>query len=325
MIRKLASISRYIGNTPCVKLDSDNAHIHLFAKLEFHNLMGNVKMRPAYYILQEAIRRGDVNEDTTIVESSSGNFGVSLAALCKWLSIKFIPVIDPNISATYERLLRTFAYDVIKVTERDETGGYLLTRIKQIRDLQEQNDNVFWTNQYGNPDSFRAHYYGLGTEISKYFEELDYAFIGVSSGGTISGVSRRLKEKFPAIKIIAIDTEGSVIFGQTPKKRYIPGIGSSMVPDILSEAVIDKVIHVPEVHAVEGCYELFEKHAIFAGGSSGASYYAIREYFKYKEFEKTPNVVFLCPDGGTPYIDTVYNKEWATWLQQINTEPVSVT
>ncbi|RAP26375.1 Cysteine synthase [Brevibacillus laterosporus] len=321
MINRLLSISHLVGNTPLVTLDHEA--INLFAKLEYNNLMGSVKMRAAYYILKQAIERGDITENTTVIESTSGNFGVALATLCKRLGITFIPVVDPNISPIYENLLHAFSYQVVKVTERDETGGFLLTRIQKIKELCQSTKNSFWTNQYGNIDCFWAHYHGLGEEIATHFDELDYAFIGVSSGGTISGVSRRLKEKFPQIKIIAVDSEGSVIFGDQPKKRYIPGIGSSMVPDLLKEAVIDEVIHVPEEKTIEGCYQLFENHAIFGGGSSGTSYYAITHYFKDKLFEKSPNVVFLVPDNGMAYVNTVYDKQWADQLHQSTNELVT--
>lgn len=308
MIEKLQHVQRLIGNTPLVELS--HSSVNVFAKLEFHNLMGSVKMRPAFYILKSAIERGDITDKTTIIESSSGNFAVALATLCKQLGIKFIPVIDPNVNESYENLLNAISYRVVKVTERDETGGFLLSRIKMVKQLCAEIPHSFWTNQYENYDNYLAHYHGIGTEIADHFEELDYAFIGVSSGGTIAGVSNRLKEKFPEIKIVAVDTAGSVIFGDQPKKRYIPGIGSSMVPPIIHEAQIDEVVLVPEANTVEGCYNLFEQHAIFAGGSSGTCFYAINQYFQNKSLDKRPNVVFLCPDSGMSYVNTVYNKEW---------------
>lgn len=321
MINRLLSLSHLIGNTPLVKLD--NEFINLFIKLEYHNLMGSVKMRAAYYILQQAIMRGDISENTIVIESTSGNFGVALAALCKRIGINFIPVIDPNISLIYENLLHAFSYKVIKVAERDETGGFLLTRIQAINELCNSTKDSFWTNQYGNIDFFWAHYYGLGREIAYQFDKLDYAFIGVSSGGTISGVSRRLKERFPKIKIIAVDSEGSVIFGDKPKKRYIPGIGSSMVPDLLKEAMIDEVIHVPEEKTIEGCFQLFENHSIFGGGSTGTSYYAISQYFRNKVLGNPPNVVFLAPDNGMAYVNTVYDKQWVNQLHVAKNDFVS--
>ena len=314
MLTKMMAISHMIGNTPLNKLEHE--HINLFCKLEYNNLMGSVKVRPAFYILQEAIKRGEITQETTIIESSSGNFAIALATLCKQIGIKFIPVIDPNINPVYENLLRVFSHEVVKVTDRDETGGFLLTRIQTVNRLLNETKNSFWTNQYGNPDSARAHYFGLGAEIADSFETLDYAFIGVSSGGTITGISQRLKERYPNVKIIAVDTAGSVIFGQEPQKRYIPGIGSSMRPDILKGAIIDEVVHVSEEDTVKVCYQLYADHGIFAGGSSGTSYWAIENYFKDQKHVVKPNVVFLCPDGGMPYVNTIYNQEWVQWLHQ---------
>ncbi|AKF95956.1 2,3-diaminopropionate biosynthesis protein SbnA [Brevibacillus laterosporus] len=316
MLDRLKVLENQIGNTPLIRLEHDK--LNLFAKLEFHNLMGSVKIRPAFYILKKAIENGEINQHTTVVESSSGNFGVALASLCKRLRIKFIPIIDPNINFGYEKILRAMSYDVVKVTDRDTTGGYLISRVKKVKELCEQIEHSYWTNQYSNPNNGYAHYYGLGKELADHFDKLDYAFIGVSSGGTISGVSKRLKEKFPNIKIIAVDSEGSVIFGQKPKKRYIPGLGSSIVPQNAQDALIDEVIHVAENNTVEGCHKLFEDHAIFAGGSSGTSYYAINQYFQEKKLIEKVNVVFLCPDSGSPYVDTIYNNEWINWLREQN-------
>lgn len=300
----------------------ENPQINLYVKLEYHNLMNSVKARAAFYILRSAIERGEITKESTIIESSSGNFAVALATLCKFIGLKFIPVIDPNINSSYENFLRNISYDVIKVTERDFTGGFLLTRLQKVQELIK-NTSLFWTNQYNNPDNFYAHYYGIGAELARDFDKLDYVFVGVSTGGTISGISNRLKEKFPNIKIVAVDTKGSIIFGDKPKKRYIPGIGASIVPGLVQRAIIDEVVHVPELMTVKGCHELLSKHAIFAGGSSGTSYYAIQKYFQNKNLALKPNVVFLCPDNGQAYTSTVYNPEWVDWLQK-NEEKVFI-
>ncbi|MGB8956971.1 MAG: pyridoxal-phosphate dependent enzyme, partial [Tumebacillaceae bacterium] len=114
MLKKLQSLSHLIGNTPLLQLE--DARLNLYCKMELHNLMGSVKVRPAYYILQEAIKRGEIDEDTTVIESSSGNFAIALATLCKRMGIRFMPIIDPNINPSYERLLRSISSDVIKVT-----------------------------------------------------------------------------------------------------------------------------------------------------------------------------------------------------------------
>ncbi|WP_179032711.1 2,3-diaminopropionate biosynthesis protein SbnA [Paenibacillus kribbensis] len=312
MYEKLKKLERQIGNTPLIQLEHEK--INLYTKLEFHNLMASVKIRPAFYIIKSALEKGEIDENTTIIESSSGNFAIALATICRQLGIRFIAVIDPNINSIYENLLQTISYRVVQVTDRDETGGFLLTRIQMVQKHLKEIPNSFWTNQYSNKDNFKAHYEGLGTEISNHFDKLDYAFIGVSSGGTISGISCRLKEKFPSVKIIAVDTEGSVIFGTPSKKRFIPGIGSSMVPPLVKEACIDEVIMVSEINTVSGCHELYNNHAIFAGGSSGTAFYAVKEYFTNKQLEYKPNVIFICADHGMPYVDTIYNSDWITWL-----------
>ncbi len=308
LLIRLQSLEPLIGNTPLIHLNSES--MNLFTKLEYQNLTGSVKARPAYYVLKKAIERGDIHSHTTVIESSSGNFALALATFCNYLGLRFIPVIDPNINPIYEANLRLLTSCVEKVTERDVTQGYLLSRLDRVSHLRNTLKHCFWTNQYANPDCVASHYYGLGEEIANAFTQLDYAFIGVGSGGTIAGTSKKLKEKFKNIKIIAIDTEGSVIFGGCPQKRYIPGIGSSIVPANLSEALIDEILMISERDAVRGCEELLNKHSIFAGGSTGSVYSAITGYFTRNVPKNDPNVVFICADSGMPYLQTVYNTEW---------------
>lgn len=317
MLTKLDNVRKLIGNTPLFQIEKND--INLFVKMEMLNFTGSIKIRPAYHILYNAIHDGYIDENTKVIESTSGNFGVALANLCKFLGIRFIPVIDPNINTFYEKQLNITAHKVIKVSKRDETGGYLKTRLERVKQLLKETENIFWTNQYANKDNYHAHYRTLGREIIKDFESLDYAFIGVSSCGTITGLSQKLKENFPNIKIIAVDSEGSVIFGEQPKKRYISGIGSSIVPSIINKAQIDEIVMVPEIKAISGCHSLLSTHGIFAGGSSGAVYYAIKQYFKNKKLESPPNVLSIFVDSGSAYMDTVFNQSWVDeiWGQEL--------
>jgi len=287
----------------------------LFAKLEYVNPVGSIKDRSAYWILQRAADRGEIGEETTVIESSSGNFAAALATFTHLVSLRFIPVIDPNISSAYESFLRRICPEVVKVEERDDTGGFLKTRLQKVQELCASIPNAYWTNQYGNPDAMDAHYELTATEICVDFDSLDYVFIGVSTAGTIAGVSRRLKEHYPDVRIIAVDTEGSVIFGGPPRKRYIPGVGSSIVPPLLSHALIDDVVLISERDAVEACRELLTIHGLFVGGSSGTAYAAIKRYAPKMPASKHPTVLFLCPDRGGPYLDTVFDPVWAARLQ----------
>lgn len=300
-----------VGNTPILKIeDEDLPNINLYAKLESHNPTGSVKDRAALYILEKVVKTGEINKDTLIIESSSGNFAISLASYCKKMGLKFCSVIDSNISPINEIILRNLTDNVIRITKIDENGGYLLNRIREIKKIQSEIKNSYWVNQYGNPYNTEAYYQSLGDELCKDVNPIDYAFIGVSSGGTISGTSKKIKERYPNAKIIAVDTVGSVIFGGKPKRRFIPGIGSSMVPSILKDAKIDEIVIISEESAIKMCHKFKEKYSMFIGGSSGSVLSGIDNYLKEKKIDKKVNVVTIFADRGERYLDTIYNNNW---------------
>jgi N-(2-amino-2-carboxyethyl)-L-glutamate synthase len=310
---RLELLRKTLRPTPHVQLAMKG--MDLFAKLEYVNPVGSIKDRAAYWILRRAAQRGEICEETTVIESSSGNFASALAAFTNLVGLRFIPVIDPNISGTYESFLRRLCPTVVKVEERDDTGGFLKTRLHKVKELCAAIPNAYWTNQYGNLDAMEAHYQLTATEICADFDSLDYVFIGVSTAGTIAGVSRRLKEHYPDIRVIAVDTEGSAIFGGAPRKRHIPGVGSSIVPQMLAYAEIDDIVLISERETVQACEELLTNHGLFVGGSSGTAFAAIKRYAAKMPAYKHPTVLFLCADHGTPYLDTVFNPTWATRLE----------
>lgn len=310
---RLQMLGGILRPTPHVPLSMDG--VNLFAKLEFVNPVGSVKDRSAYWILKRAAERGEINERTTVIESSSGNFANALATFTRLVGLQFIPVIDPNISSTYESFLRHVCPKVVKVEERDDTGGFLKTRLAMVEHLCATTPDAYWTNQYGNPDAVEAHYTLTAGEICADFDTLDYVFIAVSTAGTIAGVSRRLKERWPKIKIIGVDSEGSVIFGGAPKKRHIPGLGSSIVPPQLDAALVDDVVMVPERETAAACQELLTMQGLFVGGSSGTAFAAVKRYAAKMTGARRPTVLFLCADRGTPYLDTVYDHDWVTRLE----------
>jgi 2,3-diaminopropionate biosynthesis protein SbnA len=313
LVTCLEQLGRTLRPTPHVPLAVEG--MRLFAKLEYVNPVGSIKDRPAFWILKRAAERDEIGEETTVVESSSGNFASALAAYTRLVGLKFIPVIDPNISSTYESFLRRLCPRVVKVEERDDTGGFLKTRLEMVKHLCATIPNAYWTNQYGNPDAVEAHYELTAGEICDDFESLDYVFIAVSTAGTIVGVSRRLKERYPNVRIIAVDSQGSVIFGDAPRKRHIPGLGSSIVPPLLSQASIDDVVLIPERETVAACRELLTTHGLFVGGSSGSAFAAVKRYAARMAGRKRPTVLFVCADRGTPYLDTVFDPAWSAKLE----------
>jgi cysteine synthase len=177
--------------------------------------------------------------------------------------------------------------------------------------------NSYWVNQYANPLNAMAYREFLGSEMVEAFPgELDYVFLGVSSGGTLTGVSQKIKEKSPHTKVIAVDIYGSVIFGGAPAKRYIPGIGSSMVPSILKKARIDEVVTVSEIDSAMSCRDLLKDHFVFAGGSSGSVIAAIRKYFRHYYTDRPVNVMCIFPDRGERYFNTIYDDVWVSGLSK---------
>ncbi|GAB1515094.1 2,3-diaminopropionate biosynthesis protein SbnA [Actinophytocola sp. KF-1] len=304
------------GLTPTPVLPLREPGLELLTKLEYCNVNGSAKDRAALWILQQAVARGDVRTGTTVVESSSGNFAISLASYAAALGLRFVPVLDPHCNRGTEAFLRSMCPVVEKVSEPDGTGGYLRTRLARVRELVDGDPAVYWPNQYVNTDAAEAHYRFTGAELCAAVPRLDYLFVGVGTGGTIAGVSHRVKETFPGCAVIAVDAVGSAIFGGPPAPRRIPGLGSGIVPPLVHQAIIDDVVLVPEPDAVAGCHALLGTHGLYAGGSTGSVYHAIRRYFAANATpRRTPVVAFLCADRGNAYADTVYNPAWVHTLR----------
>lgn len=322
MLNELGKLAAFIGNTPLIELKNKEAN--LFAKLEYNNFSGSSKDRAAFNIIYNGIKSGKITEHTTIIASSSGNLAIAVASICKRLRLRFIPVIDPNINSSYETLLNLMSHQVVKVTERDHTGGYLLTRINVVNELHERTSDSFIADQYSDPNNYKG-YYGLGEEILSSFDRLDYIFVAVSSSGAITGISDFIKKKRPEVKIVGVDVEGSVIFSDKPVKRYISGIGASQVPPIMENAIIDDVVIVSQISIIRGCSELLNEQAIFAGASSGAVYLAAKNYFRFNDSDTKATSLLIFPDKGHTYLDTIYNQEWGTQLAaKLNEEVLSI-
>ena len=156
LLKKLEVLAPLIGNTPLLKLPYRNNI--LYAKLESFNSWRSAKDRPAFNIIREAIKNGKITPASTIIESSSGNFAISIGGICKFLGLKFIAVVDPNINPLNENLLKLICHDIIKVDKRDHTGGFLLTRLERVNELCHQIPDSFWPNQYGNVNNPMAYF-----------------------------------------------------------------------------------------------------------------------------------------------------------------------
>lgn len=304
---RIEAIRREMPRTDLVRLPHPGIQLH--AKMELANPGGSAKDRAAYWILREAIRRGEITRRTTVVESSSGNFALSLSWLCARLGIRLIPVLDPNVNASTERVLRGTWDRVEMVDGPIGAGGFLLARLERVADVMREVVDAYWPDQYSNADGLRGHYELSGAELVAELDRLDYLFVAISTGATIAGLSQRVTRHFGGVSVVAVDVVGSVILGGAPQRRYIPGIGSSIRPPLIEQAVITESVIVSEREGVAGCHDLLRDHGVLAGGSTGCVYAAINRYFAGWQ-GPPPVVAFLCVDGGEPYLDTVYDPAW---------------
>ncbi len=250
LLDRADALLRELPVTRVVRLPHPGIRLH--AKMESENRTGSSKDRAAIWILREAVRRGEITRDTTVVESSSGNFALSLASFLDALGVPFVPVLDPNVNAATERTLRRLCARVEKVTEPDGTGGYLLSRLARVARLRAELPDVYWPDQYANPDGARGHYELTAGELLADLGRIDYLFVGVGTGATINGLSRRLGVARPDAKVVAVDVDGSAIFGAPPARRLIPGIGSSIRPPLVDTARIGEVLVLSEVDGWPG-------------------------------------------------------------------------
>ena len=311
------SIVSCVGTTPLVRLRRlfPQDGVDIIAKLEFLNPGGSVKDRPAKFIVEKGLQDGTITSETHLIESTSGNLGIALAMMARIYKLSFTCVVDPKISPTNLQILRQLGANIDMVQEPDDQGGYLKTRIQRVHQLRKVIPHCLWINQYANQLNWQAHYNGIGGEIIENLDgNIDCLVIAVSTTGTILGVARRLREKFPKLRVVAVDAAGSVIFGANPGVRDLPGIGSSRVPELLNKAEIDEVVYVNDLESMQGCRELVTKEGIFAGGSSGSVVAAIQKLLP--NFPQSYRVLTLFPDRGERYLDLVYDDAWVTKIQR---------
>ena len=309
-VKGISNLALGIGNTQLTSLSSLSSSLgmQIYAKMEMGNPSGSVKDRSATNILLEAIRKGDINNETTIIESSSGNMGIALARLCKLLCLDSYIVVDPHINQHARKLLNAFGANIVEVNEKDENQGYLGNRLKKVQDLLDKVPNSYWTNQYGNPNVHIAHEGIFREATSQLHAAPDYMLVATSTCGTIRGIADAIEKASATTKLIAVDAVGSILFENKPNARNIPGMGASHPSAFLQKHQIDHYTLVSDLEAVKGCQLLREREGMLIGGSSGALVAALHKL--KKQIPTNSSVVLLFPDSGERYLDTIYNEEW---------------
>ncbi|MFC8096172.1 2,3-diaminopropionate biosynthesis protein SbnA [Streptomyces sp. NPDC008343] len=278
----------------------------LLLKCEGFNFAGSVKLKAATSMVEAAEREGRLKPGSVLVESSSGNLGVALAVVAASRGYEFVCVTDPRSNATTRALIEAVGARVVLITKPDASGGYLGSRISYVREFCRKNPEVVWLNQYASPYNWRAHYELTAPAIDKHHSALDYLFIGAGTTGTLMGCARYFKEHRPEVRIVAVDSVGSVTFGGTAAPRYVPGLGTSRRPEILDEELVDEIILVDEADAVITCREL-ARHGYLFGGSTGTVVSAVRDRLPAGD---DSIAVAIAPDLADRYVDTLYNDAW---------------
>jgi cysteine synthase A len=282
--------------------------VEVLAKLEQLNPSGSVKDRPARHMIEDLLRRGVIGAGGRIVESSSGNFGIALAMVCRIHRLAVTIVVDPCITPTNLTLLKRYGADVQVVTTPDPgDGGYLNSRLARVRQILADDPRAVWVNQYANNENWRSHATTAREILDDVEGPIDWLVAAVSTTGTLHGLTRELRVAHPRMRVLAVDVVGSIIFGGTPARRRIPGIGASRVPELLTVGEIDRICLVDDDRAIRGCRDLLSTEAILAGASSGAVVSAVRELVT--TFDGPARVVTLLPDRGERYLDLVYGDE----------------
>lgn len=302
---KYNSMKDLIGNTPLVKINvltKDSGSLaNVYAKVEAFNPSGSVKDRAALGMLSQAQKEGIVTDKTVIVEPTSGNTGIGLAALGAAMGLRVILTMPDTMTLERRTLLKAYGAELVL------TDGALGMKgaISKANELAAEIENSFIPSQFENYSNAQMHYETTGPEIYKDLEgDVDVFVAGIGTGGTITGTGKYLKEKNPNVKIVAVEPSGSAILsGNKPGPHKIQGIGAGFVPGILDTSIYSEVIAVSNEDAFDTARKLAKQEGILAGISSGAALHAALELAKRSEYAGK-NIVVILPDSGDRYLSS---------------------
>lgn len=293
-----------IGNTPLVKINrlNQNGCANVVAKLESFNPAGSIKDRTALSMIEDAEKRGLLTPGAVIIEPTSGNTGIGLAMVCAVKGYKMILTMPETMSVERRKLLQAYGAEII-LTDGDKG---MKGSIDKAMELREQIPDSFIPMQFNNPANPEIHEITTAEEIWNDTDgKVDIVIAGVGTGGTISGIGKRLKEKNPDIKIVAIEPfRSQVLAGKPAGSHAIQGIGANFVPRNFDREVVDVIYPVGDIDAVDTARKLATDEGILCGISSGAAMYAALEFSKMRDNDGKL-IVSILPDTGERYLSSV--------------------
>ena len=333
-IKAYNNVLELIGNTPLIKLSKVAAQLSgdFYAKVEAFNPGHSTKDRIALYIIEEAEKRGILKPGDTIIETTSGNTGFSLAMVSIIKGYDCILAVSSKSSKDKIDMLRSMGAKVYvcpaNVSADDDRSYYNVAKR-----LHEETKGSVYINQYFNELNVDAHYNSTGPEIwDQTGGQITHLVACSGTGGTISGTARFLKEKNPNIRILGVDAFGSVLKKYHETKEFdndeiypyrIEGLGKNLIPTATDFDIIDKFIKVSDEDSAHTAREIVKKEGLFVGYTSGAAFQAVKQFADEGEFDENSKVVIIFPDHGSRYMSKVFSDEWMNeqgFFDSVNSE-----
>ena len=306
MAKIAKQLTELVGNTPLLQLNSyskkENLNTNIIAKLEYFNPAGSVKDRIALAMIEDAEKRGVIKPGATIIEPTSGNTGVGLAFVSAVKGYKLILTMPETMSIERRNLVKAYGATVVLTPGSAGMKG----AIAKAEELRDATPGSIILQQFENPANPATHYATTAEEIWRDTDgKIDIFVAGVGTGGTVSGIGKRLKELNPNVKIVAVEPETSaVLSGEAPGAHKIQGIGAGFIPKTFDRNAVDEIFKAPNDAAILTSRKIAASEGLLVGISSGASAYAATQLAK-DPANKDKVIVALLPDTGERYLSTV--------------------
>lgn len=293
-------LTQLIGKTPMVEINRLNpGNAKIYAKLEYFNPANSIKDRAALQMILDAEKEGKIDKDTLIIEPTSGNTGIGLAMICAVRGYKIVLTMPESMSVERRALLKAYGAELVLTPAADGMKGAVDKAIQ----LKQDNPNSFIPSQFDNPSNPKAHYLTTAEEIWADTDgKVDIIVAGAGTGGTISGLAKKLKMKNPSLKVVAVEPYSSqVLAGKPAGSHKLQGIGANFVPKNFAPELIDEIIPVKDDDAIETTKLLPQKEGILSGISGAANIFAAVELSKREE-NRGKVIVTVIPDCGDHYL-----------------------
>ena len=300
-----------IGDTPIVKINkiAKNLDCNVYAKCEFFNPGGSIKDRIGWNMVEEAEKSGRIKLGDTLIEPTSGNTGQGIALAAAVKGYKCIIIMPEKMSQEKQIAIEALGAKIVR-TPTEALSSDPESHISVAKKLNSELDNSHILDQYSNPANPDAHYYGTAEEIIKDFSDnLDMVVMSVGTGGTITGVAKRLKEKIPHITIVGADPEGSILGGGDEISSYlVEGIGYDFFPDVLDNSLVDRYIKTKDEESFIMARRIIKEEGLLCGGSCGATMVAALQ--AASNLKKGQNCLVVLADGIRNYMTKFPNDDW---------------